>query len=112
MSVLVIVENGHRSSGEAIAAGQQFAEKLGVPMVAVSTDGTYTADAFTSTFEAHVRKVNPKVVVLAHTYQTRDWAPKLATRFGKVLISDIIGAKLDGGMVFVRQLFQGKFNAD
>ncbi|MEO5924300.1 MAG: electron transfer flavoprotein subunit alpha/FixB family protein [Bryobacteraceae bacterium] len=113
MSVLVIVENGHRMTGEALAAGQQFAEKLGVPMTAVSIDGTYTADAFTATYEAHVRKINPKLVVLAHTYQTRDWAPKLATRFNKVLISDVIGAKFDGGnTVFVRQLFQGKFSAD
>jgi electron transfer flavoprotein alpha subunit len=113
MSVLVIIENGHRMTGEALAAGQQFAEKLGVPMSAVSLDGTYTADAFTASYEAHIRKTNPKLVVLAHTYQTRDWAPKLATRFDKVLISDVIGAKIDGsGMVFVRQLFQGKFNVD
>jgi electron transfer flavoprotein alpha subunit len=113
MSVLVIVENGHRMTGEALAAGQQFAEKLGVAMQAVSISETYTADAFTATYEAHVRKTNPKLVVLAHTYQTRDWAPKLATRFGKVLVSDVIAARFDeGNMVFVRQLFQGKFNAD
>jgi electron transfer flavoprotein alpha subunit len=82
-------------------------------MAAVSIDGTYTADTFTATYEAHVRKLNPKLVVFAHTYQTRDWAPKLATRFGKVLISDVIAAKFEGsGPIFVRQLFQGKFNAD
>ncbi|HSP70142.1 MAG TPA: electron transfer flavoprotein subunit alpha/FixB family protein, partial [Bryobacteraceae bacterium] len=44
-----------------------------------------------------------------HTYQTRDYAPKLAARFGRVLIGDVIAGKPP---VFVRQMFQGKFNAD
>ena len=44
-----------------------------------------------------------------HTYQTRDYAPKLAARFGRVLISDVIAGKPP---VLVRQMFQGKFNAD
>jgi len=113
MSVLVILESGHRMTGEALAAGQQFATALGVPMHAVTMTADYTADNFTATYEAQVHKTNPKLVVFAHTYQTRDWAPKLATRFGKVLISDVIAARFDGASpVFVRQLFQGKFNAD
>jgi electron transfer flavoprotein alpha subunit len=56
-----------------------------------------------------VRKKNPALVVFGHTYQTRDYAPKLAARFGRVLISDVIAGKPP---VFVRQMFQGKFNAD
>ena len=48
-------------------------------------------------------------MVFGHTYQTRDYAPKLAARFGRVLISDVIAGKPP---VFVRQMFQGKFNAD
>ena len=112
MSVLVIVEVGHRMAGEALAAGQQFASAMGAPVQAVTVDAEYTADGFTATYEAHVRKTKPKLVVLAHTYQTRDWAPKLATRFGTMLISDVIAARFEGWPVFVRQLFQGKFNAD
>ena len=53
--------------------------------------------------------MNPTLVVFGHTYQTRDYAPKLAARFGRVLISDVIAGKPP---VFVRQMFQGKFNAD
>ena len=113
MSVLVILEAGHRMVGEALAAGQQFATALGVAMEAVTVADEYTADGYAATYEARVRATNPTLVVLAHTYQTRDWAPKLATRFGKVLISDVIAARFEGGSpVFVRQLFQGKFNAD
>ena len=53
--------------------------------------------------------MNPTLVVFGHTYQTRDYAPKLAARFGRVLIGDVIAGKPP---VFVRQMFQGKFNAD
>jgi electron transfer flavoprotein alpha subunit len=113
MSVLVILESGHRMTGEAFAAGEQFAKALGVPMRAVTITDEYTADGFTATYQAEIDKTKPNLVVLAHTYQTRDWAPKLATRFGKVLISDVIAARFEGDTpVFVRQLFQGKFNAD
>jgi electron transfer flavoprotein alpha subunit len=52
-------------------------------------------------------------VLFPHTYQVRDFAPKLATRFGTTLISDVISFKVDAGSpVFARQLFQGKLNAD
>src|SRR5215471_6517328 len=64
----------------------------------------YTADGYTASLEALIRRVNPALVLLPHTYQTRDFAPKLATRFGRVLISDVIAARVDGSsMVFVRQ---------
>lgn len=115
MSVLVVLEDGHRMVGEALAAGKQFADLLGLPLIAatIAAEEAYTADGFTGAYETYVRKTNPRLVVFAHTYQTRDWVPKLATRFGTVLVSDIIGARFEGGSpVFVRQLFQGKLNAD
>jgi electron transfer flavoprotein alpha subunit len=50
---------------------------------------------------------------MPHTYQVRDFAPKLATALGRVLISDCIGYKHEGGrLLFTRQMFQGKFAAD
>ena len=103
MSVLAIVEQ--RMAGEVLAAAQQF----GSPVVAYSIDLPYTADAYTAAAEELIHKVNPTLVVFGHTYQTRDYAPKLAARFGRVLISDVIAGKPP---VFVRQMFQGKFNAD
>jgi len=41
-------------------------------------------------------------VVFPHTYQVRDYAPKLAARLGQVLIGDVTG--FAEGPVFVRQL--------
>jgi electron transfer flavoprotein alpha subunit len=103
MSVLAIVEQ--RMAGEVLAAAQEF----GSPVVAYKIDIPYTADAYAAAVEELVRKENPALVVFGHTYQTRDYAPKLAARFGRVLISDVIAGKPP---VFVRQMFQGKFNAN
>lgn len=103
MSVLAIVDE--RIAGEVLAAAQQF----GSPVSAYSIDLPYTADAYTAAAEELVRRVNPSLVVFGHTYQTRDYAPRVAARFGTVLIADVIAAKPP---VFTRQMFQGKFNAD
>jgi len=73
----------------------------------------YTADGYTLALEQLIRKVQPSLVLFPHTYRTRDFAPKLATRFGSALVSDVIAARIEaGGVVVVRQLFQGKLNGE
>lgn len=73
----------------------------------------YTPDGFAAAVEALVKQVQPEVVLFPHTYQVRDFAPKVATRFSRVLVSDVIRIATDGGgMVFSRLLFQGKLNGD
>lgn len=141
-TVLVVMEQSggawNRMSFETLAAGQQFAAGLGQTasaavagkavgslanelassklerVYAVEHDllGSYTADGFTAAFEELIRKVQPSFVLFPHTYQVRDFAPKLATRFDQALISDAIGIRNENGPVFIRQLFQGKLNAD
>jgi electron transfer flavoprotein alpha subunit len=69
----------------------------------------YSADGYTAALEQLLAEVKPAYIVFPHTYQVRDYAPKLATRMGKVLIADVV--KLNNGTA-VRQLFQGKLNAD
>jgi electron transfer flavoprotein alpha subunit len=74
---------------------------------------TYTADGFTAAVEQLVCKFSPSIVLFPHTYQVRDFAPKLATRFNQVLVSDTVGFRVvEGAPIFVRQLFQGKLSAD
>jgi len=138
--VLVVLEQRagvwSRMSFEALAAGQQLAAKLGVDCAAaVMGEGVaalaaelggkklakvfavehallkeYTADGYVVVLEQVVKQADPAYVVLPHTYQVRDFAPALATRFGSVLVSDVIA--MHDGPVFVRQLLQGKLNAD
>jgi len=143
MSILVILEQRggawNRMSFETLAAAVQMGRELGQPVsAAVAGDrvaalaaeaaaykvekvyaiehellARYTADAYTAALEQLIRSVGPDLVLLPHTYRVRDFAPKLATRFGRVLVSDAVGHRIeDGRPVLVRQLFQGKLNAD
>ena len=73
----------------------------------------YTADGFTVALGQVVRQAKPDLVLLPHTYQVRDFAPKLAASLGKGMIGDCIGYRHENGrLVFVRQMFQGKTAAD
>src|ERR1700733_12090796 len=73
----------------------------------------YTPDAFAAGLKQFLGSKQPKLVLMPHTYQVRDFVPKLATAMGRTVISDCIGFKYEGGkLVFTRQMFQGKFAAD
>jgi electron transfer flavoprotein alpha subunit len=141
--VLVVLEHRggayNRMSWEALVAGQQIAAAAGQLLSAVilgndleSLSGElankkldkayrvehallkdYTADGYVLALEPFIKKLDPSFVVFPHTYQVRDFAPRLAARFGQVLLPDMVGLRKDGdSFVFVRQLFQGKLNAD
>jgi electron transfer flavoprotein alpha subunit len=69
----------------------------------------YTADGFVIALEQLIAVENPDRVFLAHTYQTRDFAPALAARIKRSLVTDCVAVK-DGG--YVRPMFQGKLQAD
>jgi electron transfer flavoprotein alpha subunit len=128
-----------RMSWEALAAGQHLANQTGQPLLAAVAGGAldelkidmarqplargyalqhqllerYTADGFTAALQQLISRVDPSFVFFPHTYQVRDFAPRLAARFEQTLIADVIGVQIDNGMpVFVRQLLQGKLNAD
>src|SRR5262252_10825253 len=73
----------------------------------------YTPDGFCMALKQVVETAKPDLVLFPHTYQVRDFAPKLAAMLGKGMIGDSIGYRNEGGrLVFVRQMFQGKTAAD
>jgi electron transfer flavoprotein alpha subunit len=129
----------NRMSFETLAAGQHIAQELGVPAsAAVLGQGIaglagelasrqlekfwtvehellkeYTPDAYTAALGQLIERVKPSIVLFPHTYQVRDFLPKLATALDRVAISDAVSHRVEGGrLVLVRQLFQGKVNAD
>jgi electron transfer flavoprotein alpha subunit len=139
MSVLVIGEQRggtlNRATWETIAAAQQAGGPLRLAMAGDALDavagelaaadcerviavehpalGEYTADGFVLALSALIAQEQPALVFLPHTYQTRDFAPALAARLGRPLITDVTGLKKDGDrLVYVRPMFQGKLNAD
>src|SRR5205814_6463853 len=73
----------------------------------------YTPDGYTAALQDAIAQLSPSTVVLPHTYQTRDFAPKLAARLDRALVTDVTGVKRVGADVaFVRPMFQGKLTAD
>jgi electron transfer flavoprotein alpha subunit len=73
----------------------------------------YTPDGFVAALKQFIAQKQPKLVLMPHTYQVRDFAPKLAATLNRALISDAVGYKYEGGkLLFTRQMFQGKFAAD
>ena len=142
-TILVIVEQResklNRVSWETLTAGQAIAAQTGWTLEAAIAGGRvgafakeiagkkltrvyavqspkldpYTPDAFVAGLKQFISSRNPKLVLMPHTYQVRDFIPKLATAMGRTVISDCIGYKKDGDkLVFSRQMFQGKFSAD
>jgi electron transfer flavoprotein alpha subunit len=73
----------------------------------------YTADGHVAALAGLISDLTPDLVVLPHTYQTRDFAPKLAAHLDRTLVTDCVATKLvDGARAFVRPMFQGKLYAD
>jgi len=143
MSVLAVLEQRagawNRMSFETLAAARQIAAGLGHSASAAVLGNSigpladelaahpldrvyavehellqdYTPDAYTIALRQLVERAAPRVVLFPHTYQVRDFLPKLATALGKVAVSDAIAHRIDqGALVLVRQFFQGKVNAD
>jgi electron transfer flavoprotein alpha subunit len=73
----------------------------------------YTPDGFSIALRRVIENAKPDLVLLPHTYQVRDFAPKLAASLNKGLIGDCIGYRRENGkLIFVRQMFQGRTAAD
>jgi electron transfer flavoprotein alpha subunit len=142
-TILVIVEQRegklNRVSWETLTAGQALAAETGWPLEAAVAGGNvsnfakeiagkkvakvysvesanlepYTPDAFVAGLKHFIASKNPTLVLMPHTYQVRDFVPKLATAMERSVISDCIGYKKEGErLMFSRQMFQGKFSAD
>jgi electron transfer flavoprotein alpha subunit len=143
MNILLVTEQRggqwHKVSFETLAAAQQMAAETGGRLAAaivgkgvaalaaelaakqldevltVEHDllDAYTPDGFSLALKQVVDQVKPDVVLLPHTYQVRDFAPKLAASLGRGMIGDCIGYRHEGGkLIFVRQMFQGRTAAD
>jgi electron transfer flavoprotein alpha subunit len=143
MKILVITEqrqgNWNNASFETLAAAQQIAAAasgsvsaavVGQSVAALAAElaaknvsevlqvehdllENYTPDGFCIALKQVVAASEPDLVLFPHTYQVRDFAPKLAATLGKGMIGDCVGYRHEGGrLVFVRQMFQGKTAAD
>jgi electron transfer flavoprotein alpha subunit len=142
-TILVIVEQRegklNRVSWETLTAGQAIATETGWSLEAAVVGGSvaalaaevagkkvakvyalenpklepYTPDGFAAALKQFITDKQPTLVLMPHTYQVRDFVPKLATALHRTVISDAVGYKKEGEkLLFTRQMFQGKFVAD
>jgi electron transfer flavoprotein alpha subunit len=73
----------------------------------------YTPDGYCLALSQVIAAAKPDLVLFPHTYQVRDFAPKLAAMLGKGMVADCVSFHKEGDkVVFVRQMFQGKTVAD
>ena len=133
--ILVVAEHRegklNRDTLETIAAAQSVGSPVKVAVLGSGVDGVakelaaadvaevltiddaalkeYTADGFVLALEQLIGRENPERVFLPHTYQTRDFAPALAARVKRPLVTDCVAVKGNG---YVRPMFQGKMQAD
>jgi electron transfer flavoprotein alpha subunit len=107
ITVLVPGANGASVANELAAA--QVKEIVTVEHAALEP---YTPDGYTAALQDAIAQLSPTYVLLPHTYQTRDFAPKLAARLDRAIITDVTAIKSGGETAFVRPMFQGKLTAD
>jgi electron transfer flavoprotein alpha subunit len=114
------------SSAQASGAAAELAAAEVAEVVAIESPAleSYTPDGYTAALQAAIEQLKPSIVALPHTYQTRDFAPKLAARLDRAIVTDVTAIKRVGGadqagqaggageLAFVRPMFQGKLTAD
>jgi len=108
--ITILVPGAHAAAVGAELAAAQVTDIVTVEHAALEP---YTPDGFTATLQAVIGQLSPAQVLLPHTYQTRDFAPKLAARLDRALVTDVTAIKTVGSdTAFVRPMFQGKLTAD
>jgi electron transfer flavoprotein alpha subunit len=139
MILLVAEQRGgklHRASWELVAAAQSMAgpesieavllganlqssaaelSKAGIAAVHAGDSPVleaYAADAYTAVLQQTIARLQPSHVLFSHSYRTRDFAPMLAARLDRGLVTDCIGIKRGDAFTFTRPVFQGKLAAD
>ena len=137
--ILVVAEQRagalNRASWEAVACAQQLAAGEAITVLAAgggdaalqlaeagvgevviienASLASYTPDAQVAAVAGAIAETSPRLVIMAHTYQARDYAPRLAARLRVPLVADVIGVKGSGaGATFLRPMFQGKLVAE
>ncbi|MFL2982830.1 MAG: electron transfer flavoprotein subunit alpha/FixB family protein [Candidatus Neomarinimicrobiota bacterium] len=134
MNILVVLENNqgtlHRLSKEAISGAQKLGDSVSVLIMGECAEdvmenlfsydlekvllvnhelvSSYNADGYSEVVRQVIKSMSPKMVVAGHTYQTRDFMPRVSAKLGIPFISDIVSLS---DQRFVKQILNAKLNA-
>jgi len=143
MDILVVLEdnNGtiHRMGIESIAAAQHMADSLGLSAgamvmgknadsLATKASGysldevlsvnhellnDYSSDGYAEAVKQVINKENPRYVLFGHSYQVRDYVPKISAKLMRPFLADSIAIDFDGKDVsLTKQMFNAKLFSD
>ena len=134
MNILVVVEDNrgsmHRMSKEAIAGAQKIGGNITALVIGANTDAiadqlsaialektlvvkhelvsSYNSDGYTEVVTQVIQSINPSIIIIGHTYQTRDFMPRVSARLDIPFIPDIIGLEQD---IYTKQVLNSKLNS-
>ena len=143
MSILIILEdnNGkiHRMGLESIAGAQKLASSTGLKTSAVVMGSNadaladeasqfdlgevirikdellsnYSSDGYAHAVKQIIDSESPTYVLFGHSYQVRDYVPKLSSKIMKPFLADNIALNVDGDtMTLTKQMFNAKLFSD
>lgn len=143
MSILIILEdnNGkiHRMGLESIAGAQKLASSTGLKTSAVVMGSNadaladeasqfdlgevirikdellsnYSSDGYAHAVKQIIDSESPTYVLFGHSYQVRDYVPKLSAKLMKPFLADNIALNVDGDtMTLTKQMFNAKLFSD
>ena len=135
MNILVVLEHNqgmlHRLSKEAIVGAQKLGDSVSVLIMGEDLDSIreelctydlekvlivnhelvskYSADGYSEVIKQTVESLSSNIVIAGHTYQTRDFMPRVSAKLGIPFIPDIISLS---DKKFVKQILNAKLNAE
>ena len=143
MDILIILEdnNGkiHRMGLESIVAAQKMATGLGLStgalVLGANSDAladeasnynvgeviklnnsfleSYSADGYAEAVKQVIEQEGPSYVLFGHSYQVRDYAPKVSAKLMKPFLVDNVAVNINKGeAIFTKQMFNGKLFSD
>jgi electron transfer flavoprotein alpha subunit len=71
---------------------------------------SYNPLFFVETFNQINNQINPDIFIFAHSYETRDWVPRISARLDIPFISDCTNFSFNEKFIFTRPIYQAKLN--
>ena len=143
MDILIVIEDNntkvHRMGLECITAAQQMAKESGLSIAALVMGSnaddlasqvtnyeinevltlkhdlliSYSCDGYAEAVKQVIEQESPKYVLFGHTYQVRDYVPKISAKLMKPFLVDSVSMNSDGEQsVFTKQMFNAKLYSD
>ena len=133
MNILVVIEDNkgsvHRMSKEAIVGAQKLGGNITALVLGGNGDtlaqelstvdiektlvvnhdmvSTYNSDGYTEIVSKIIQNTDPDIIIIGHSYQTRDFMPRVSARLDIPFIPDIIMADGDS---YSKQVLNAKLN--